>query len=99
MRPELKKIVTHDSTDDCVACRSQDMVAQALLPAAAAWESAVGLPRYAIALHGAAGLLGIMMDEGVPRVEIEEAMAELLDDIEAQIAEDKAMGGPPQGTA
>ena len=99
MPTDLKEIVTHDSTENCVACRAQDLVAQALIPAAAAWETASSLPRYSIALHGAAGLLGIMLDEGVPRQDIEGAIATLLDDIEGQIAEDQTMGGPPQGTA
>lgn len=99
MPVDLKEIVTHDSTENCVACRAQDLVAQALIPAAAAWETTSGLPRYSVALHGAAGLLGIMLDEGVPRQDIEDAITTLLDDIESQIAEDETMGGPPQGSA
>jgi hypothetical protein len=35
----------------------------------------------------------------VPRDDVEAALSRLLDDIEQQVAEDKAMGGPPQGTA
>jgi len=96
---DFKAIVTHDNTEDCVACRARDLVAQALLPAAAAWESSGGLPRFAVALHGAAGLLGTMIGEGVPRSEIEDALSGLLDEIEQQIAEDQTMGGPPKGTA
>jgi hypothetical protein len=95
----LEAIVTHDSTDDCVACRAQSVVMQALVPAAAAWEATAELPRFAIALHGAAGLLGSMLREGVPRDEIEGALSELLDQIEQQITEDQTMGGPAQGTA
>ena len=37
--------------------------------------------------------------EGIPREEVEGALSRLLDDIEARIAENDAMGGPPQGTA
>ena len=40
-----------------------------------------------------------MLEEGVPRHEIESAMTELLDEMEQQIAENEAFGGPPQGTA
>jgi SOS response regulatory protein OraA/RecX len=69
------------------------------VPAAAAWETRNELPRYAVALHGSAGLLGAMMEDGVPRDEIEHALRQLLDEIEQQLAEDTAMGGPPQGTA
>ena len=99
MKSDLKDIVTHDSTEHCIACRAQELVELALLPAAAAWEAAAELPRYAIALHGAAGLLGIMLQEGVPRADVEEALSRLLDDIERHITEEQAMGGPPQGTA
>ena len=71
----------------------------ALIPAAAAWELANELPRFSIALQGAASLLGVMMEEGVPRRELEATLAELLDEIEAGIKEDTVMGGPPQGSA
>ena len=71
----------------------------ALLPGAAAWEAHNELPRFSVALHGAAGLLGIMLEEGVSREDIDSAIGELLDEIEQRIAEDEAMGGPPQGTA
>ncbi len=40
-----------------------------------------------------------MLDEGVPRDDIEAALGKLLDEIEQQITEDKVMGGPPQGSA
>lgn len=40
-----------------------------------------------------------MLEEGIPRDEIEAALSRVLDDIEQQIAEDKAMGGPPMGSA
>ena len=96
---ELEVIVTHDSTDDCVACRAQQFVQMALVPAAVAWEATAELPRFSIALHGAAGLLGIMVADGIPRHDIEDALSGLLDEIEQEIAEDRTMGGPPQGTA
>jgi hypothetical protein len=99
MTVDLTELVNHDGTEDCIACRAQDFVAQALLPAAAAWESAAELPRFALAIHGAAGLVGTMMQEGIPRREIEQALSQLLDDLERQLAEDETMGGPPQGSA
>ena len=99
MSIDFKDIVTHDSTEDCIACRARDVVTQALIPAAFAWEATSELPRFAVALHGAAGLLGTMIGEGIPRAEIEGALKELLDEIEEHIAEDDEMGGPPQGTA
>jgi hypothetical protein len=40
-----------------------------------------------------------MLVQGVRRNDIEAALGKLLDEIEQQIAEDKVMGGPPQGTA
>jgi hypothetical protein len=64
-----------------------------------AWEESAGLPRFSVALHGAAGLLGSMLSRGVSREAIERALSTLLDEWERQIAEDNAMGGPPQGNA
>ena len=75
------------------------LVMAALLPAAAAWELNSELPRFSVAVNGAAELLGVMIEEGIPREEVEGALSRLLDDIEARIAENEAMGGPPQGTA
>jgi hypothetical protein len=95
----IDELVTHDSTEQCIVCHAQEIVGQILVPAVAAWESAAGLPRFAVALHGAAGLLAGMLSEGVPRDTIENALSDLLDDFEQQLAEDRAMGGPPQGTA
>ena len=95
----LKELIDHDLSDDCPVCRAHDVVEMVLVPAAAAWELKNELPRFSIALHGAAGLLGAMLEEGVPRHEIEAALGELLDDIERRIAEDNALGGPPQGNA
>ena len=40
-----------------------------------------------------------MLLEGVERSDIDAALAQLLDDIEARIAEDQVMGGPPKGSA
>ena len=99
MTYDLNEIVTHDGTEECIACRAQDLVALALLPAATAWESTAELPLHAISLHGAAGLLGLMLQAGIQRSEIDEAMATLLDEMERHLAEDKALGGPPQGSA
>lgn len=99
MNDEIKKLTQHDMSDDCPVCRTQDVVAMALMPAAAAWEMANELPRFSLALQGAAGLLGAMLEEGIDRAEIDAAISDLLDDIEAAIAEDRVMGGPPQGSA
>ena len=99
MRIDLEALSNHDLSDDCVICRTQDVVGMALLPAAAAWELANELPRFSIALHGAASLLGVMMEEGVPRHDLEAALSDLLDEIEDGIKEDAVMGGPPQGSA
>ncbi len=93
------EIVTHTQADDCVACRAQELTVFALLPATAAWEVSSELPRFSIALHGAAGLIGTMLEEGVARESIEDVLSHLLDDIEAQIAEHSALGGPTQGNA
>ena len=81
MSIDLNSLVEHDLSEDCPICRTQDIVHIALLPAAAAWELNNQLPRFALALHGAAGLLGAMLEESVPRKEIEAAMSALLDDI------------------
>ncbi len=99
MPVDLKNLLEHDLSDDCPVCQAQQFVAVALLPAAAAWEQNSELPRFSIALHGAAELLGAMLEEGVDREAIEGAVGQLLDEIEQRIAEDRAMGGPPQGTA
>lgn len=96
---DLNTLTEHDMSDDCPVCRAQNLVDVALLPAAAAWEMRSEVPRLSIALHGAAGLLCALLEEGVPRDEVEVALSRLLDDYEQQVAEDKAMGGPTQGTA
>ena len=99
MKIDLDELLDHDGTEDCPVCRTQDLVQAVLIPAAAAWELNNDLPRYSLALHGAAGLLGAMLEEGVPRDDAESALGKILDDIEMQITEDKALGGPPQGSA
>ena len=99
MDDQIKKLIQHDMSDDCPVCRAQDVVAMALMPATAAWEMANELPRFSLALQGAAGLLGAMLEEGIGRGDIEKEIGGLLDDIEAEIAEDQVMGGPPQGSA
>ena len=68
-------------------------------PPAAAWEANDELPRFSVALHGAAELLGVILEDGVERSDIEAPLGRLLDDIEARIAEDQVMGGPPKGNA
>jgi hypothetical protein len=50
-------------------------------------------------LHGAAELLGAMLQDGIARETVEAMLAELLDEIELRIAEDGALGGPTQGSA
>ena len=97
MRVDLEQLIHHDMSDECPVCRAQDIVSIALIPAAASWEINNELPRFSIALHGAAELLGVMLQEGIPRVSIESAIGELLDDIELRVEEDKV--GPPQGNA
>ena len=92
MRPEIESLVEHDLSDDCPVCRAQEIVGLALMPAAAAWEQAHSLPRYSIALHGAAELLGAIIEEGISREDVDEALGQLLDDIERRIDEDRAMG-------
>ena len=99
MANQLDELVHHDQTDDCPVYRAQNFVDLALIPAVAAWELNNELPRFSLALHGAAALMGIMLEEGVTRDNVDEAFSELLDDIERQIAETETMGGPPQGRA
>ena len=96
---DFNEIVEHTGDDDCPVCRAQEIVGAFLIPAVSSWEMTQNLPRFSLALHGAASLLGAMLEEGIERDDIEAALTEVLDDIERQIAEDKIMGGPPQGTA
>lgn len=99
MAIDLEDLLHHDMNDDCPICRAQDLVAVALLPAVAAWEQVNELPKFSLALHGAAQLLSVLLREGLPREELDEAVSAMLDDIELQIAEDDVFGGPPEGTA
>ena len=99
MSVDLKELTAHDLSEDCPICRAQEFVHAVLLPAAAAWEPHNDLPRFSVALHGAAALLGAMLEEGASRDDIESALGQLLDEIEQRIAEDRTMGGPPQGNA
>ena len=99
MAINLTELTEHDLNDECPICRAQEVVHFALLPAAAAWETRSELPRFSIALHGAAELLGVMLQEGVERQEVDAALSHLLDDIEQRISEDQFMGGPPKGNA
>ena len=95
----LDEIAHHRAEEDCPACRAQEIIERALLPAAAAWESNESLPRFSFALHGAAGLLGMMLEEGLSRQDIAPALSTVLDDIERQIIEKRVLGGPTQGSA
>ncbi|MCZ6849005.1 MAG: hypothetical protein O7F75_09180 [Alphaproteobacteria bacterium] len=99
MSVDLKELTDHDHSDECPVCRAQNIVRSALLPAASAWEATDELPRFSVALQGAAELLGVMLEEGISREDIESALGQLLDDIELRNAEDKALGGPPMGSA
>lgn len=99
MSIDLNQLTEHEMTDDCAVCNAQDIVHMALIPAVAAWEQYNGLPRFALALQGAATMLGAIIEHGVAREDLEATLGEMLDDIEMRIAEDKAMGGPPQGSA
>ena len=99
MTIDFDQIIEHTGDDDCAACRAQDITGAFLMPAVSAWEMSHNLPRFALALHGASGLLGAMLEEGLERREVEAALSQLLDDIERQIEEDRILGGPPQGSA
>jgi hypothetical protein len=99
MNPTFEKIITHDDSDDCPVCRAQDIVAFSLVPAVAAWEEAHQMPRHSLSVHGAASLMAFMIQNGVARKDIEEAVAHILDEYEMQIAEEGLLGGPHQGTA
>ena len=99
MSTPFEKIITHDASDDCVACRAQEIVYASLIPAVAAWEDSYQMERHALSIHGAAGLMAFMMQNGVARDEIEKAVATLLDDYEMQMAGEGLLSGPHQGTA
>jgi hypothetical protein len=57
------------------------------------------MPLFVVAVHGAASLMAFMIQNGVARKDIEEAVAHILDDYELQMAEEGLLGGPHQGTA
>jgi hypothetical protein len=99
MSSTFDDIITHDASDECLACRAQDIVNASLVPAVAAWEDAYQMPRNSLAVHGAASLMAFMIQSGVARKEIESAVAKIVDDYELQIAEEGLLGGPHQGTA
>ncbi len=99
MRIDFEDLTTHDETEECTVCRAQDVVSFMLVPAVAAWEHANQLPQHSLSLHGAAALIGFMMQDGARREDIERALAGLVDDMEQQIAEERAFGGPAQGNA
>ena len=99
MNNDLKKILAHEYSDDCMVCRAQDVVAFSSVPAAAGWETANELPQYSVALNGAAQLLAAMIADGLSRSGVKEALKRLLGDLEAQIKEDGVFGGPTQGNA
>ena len=100
MYNDLKKLLAHEYSDDCMVCRAQDVVVFSLVPAAPAWgETANELPQYSVALNGAAQLLAAMIAGGLSRNDVEEALKRLLDDLEAQIREEGVFGGPTQVNA
>ncbi len=57
------------------------------------------MPRHSLAVHGAASLMALMIQNGVVREGIDKAVAHILDDYETQMAEEGLLGGPHQGTA
>ncbi len=67
MSIDLAPLLDHDLSDDYPVCRAQEVIQIALLPAAAAWEPNNELPRFSIALHDAAELLGAMLLVPAPR--------------------------------
>ena len=71
MSSDFDSLITHDQSDDCIACRAQDVVGYSLVPAVATWEESYRLPRHALALHGAAGLMAFMIQNGAARDEVE----------------------------
>ena len=99
MSSTFDDIITHDASDECLACRAQDIVNASLVPAVAAWEDAYQMPRHSLAVHGAASLMAYMLQNGVARPDIEKAVASILDDYQQQMAGDGLLSGPHQGTA
>ncbi len=99
MKVILDEITHHSAEENCPVCRAQEIIERALLPAAIAWELNESLPRFSFALHGAAGLLGVMLKDGLSRQDIEAALNTVLDDMERQIIENGVLGGPTKGSA
>jgi len=99
MSNKLQDLFDHQVSEDCTVCRAQDFVYAVVTPAVASWELQNSFPQFSLALNSAAALLGAMLEEGISRTEIDEAVAALLDDIERQVAEEGVLGGPTQGSA
>jgi len=99
MTVKLNELIEHDSSDDCPVCRALDFTYAVVAPAVASWEASNEFPKFSLALNGAGALLGALLEEGVPRHELDKAVAAILDDIEQQVAEQGVLGGPTQGTA
>lgn len=87
---DLDALTSHDMSDDCAVCKAQTLVDMALIPAVSAWEAFNELPRFSLALHGAAALLAVMLEEGVPRGDLDEALKKLVDEIEHDISEQRS---------
>ncbi len=96
---DLISLLDHNLGGDCPVYRAQGAIQIALLPAAAVWKLNDELPRFTVALHGAAEHLGAMLPESVERSDIEAALTRLLDDVDARIAEDQVIGASPKGSA
>ena len=84
---DIEELVFHEDDEDCIACLSRDMSLSVVVPAVLAWQEINGLPRGALTLHGAASLLAVMIEDGVPRHEIEAGLSALLDEFEGMKAE------------
>ena len=80
---DIDELVSHDDGEDCVVCLSSDI--------SASIEEVHDLPRGALALHGAAGLLAAMIEAGVPRHQVEAGLFALLDEFE-QIKAEQDLG-------
>jgi len=99
MALSLEELFAHDGTEDCIACRARDFVAQIVVPAAEAWETSTDLPGFQSPFTGPPDCWEGILEAGVSREDIERALSRLLDELEEQLTENQAMGGRPQGTA
>ena len=88
---DIDELVSHDDGEDCVVCLSSDISASVVVPAVLTWEEVHDLPRGALALHSAAGLLAAMIEAGVPRHQVEAGLFALLDEFE-QIKAERDLG-------